>query len=170
MRTSTASLSPTEPPQGAGWVVAQFVLMLALLCAGPLWRKQWPGNASLIVGAGLVLAGAWLGIAGVRVLGMNRTPFPEPKPGSQLVTTGIYARVRHPLYASVIALGFGCALLWRSGAALALAVVEVIFFYAKARFEERRLCEQFAAYSEYARRVPRFLPRLFTPASRLPLP
>ena len=109
-----------------------------------------------------MLAGAWLGIAGVRVLGLNRTPFPEPRPGSQLVTTGIYARVRHPLYASVIALGFGWALLWSSGPALALAAAQAVFFYVKARFEERLLRERFAEYADYTRRVPRLVPLLFS--------
>ena len=135
-------------------VAAQFAMMLALLVAGPLWHGQCPGKAALAIGGALVLAGAWLGIAGVRVLGMNRTPFPEPKPGSQLITTGIYARVRHPLYASVIALGFGWAMLWSSGPALALAAAQVVFFYGKARFEERLLRERFAEYADYTRRVP----------------
>ena len=156
----------SKPPQGAAWVAAQFAIMLALLAAGPLWRAQWPGKLAPVIGAALMVAGAWLGIAGVRVLGLNRTPFPEPKPGSQLVTTGIYGRVRHPLYASVIALGFGWALVWRSGPALALAVVQALFFRAKARFEERLLRERFAEYAEYARRVPRFLPRLFSKATQ----
>ena len=141
--------------------------MLALLVAGPWWRGQWTSKAAPAVGGALVLAGAWLGIAGVRVLGLNRTPFPEPKPGSQLVTTGIYARVRHPLYASVIALGFGWALLWRSGPALALAAGQVVFFYAKARLEERLLRECFAEYADYSRRVPRLLPRLFSKTTHL---
>ena len=151
---------PSKSPRGTAWVAAQFAVMLALLGAGPLWRVQWPGKATPAIGGALVLTGAWLGIAGVRVLGTHRTPFPEPKPGSQLVTTGIYARVRHPLYGSVVALGFGWALLWRSEPALALAVVQVLFLHTKARFEERLLREHFAAYADYARRVPRFLPRL----------
>jgi protein-S-isoprenylcysteine O-methyltransferase Ste14 len=157
---------PRNPfSQGAAWVAAQFAIMLTLLATGPLWRGQWLGQAAPASGAVLVLVGAWLGIAGVRVLGMNRTPFPEPKPGSQLITIGIYARVRHPLYASVIALGFGWALLWRSGAALALAVAQAVFFHAKARFEERLLHERFIEYADYARRVPRFVPRLLSKTS-----
>lgn len=157
----------SKPPQGSAWVAVQFVIMLALLGAAPLWSGQWPGKVAPAIGTALVLVGAWLGIAGVRVLGMNRTPFPEPKPGSQLITTGIYARVRHPLYASVIAIGFGWALLWRSGPALALAVAQAVFFYAKARFEERLLRERFDEYADYARRVPRLLPRLFSRTSQI---
>ena len=152
----SAPASTTSSVRSTAWVAAQFAMMLALLVAGLLWHGQWPGNAAPAIGGALVLAGAWLGIAGVRVLGMNRTPFPEPKLGSQLITTGVYARVRHPLYASVIALGFGWALLWRNGPALALAAAQVFFFYAKARVEERLLRERFPEYSDYIRRVPLF--------------
>lgn len=160
--TETGNIESTS--RGGAWVATQFVLMLALLGAGPMWRGQWDAR-SAFAGAVLVLIGAWLGIAGVRVLGVNRTPFPAPKSGSELVTTGIYARVRHPLYASVIALGFGWALLWRSAPALALAAVQVVFFGLKAQLEERLLRAQFPGYADYAARVPRFLPRLFSKAT-----
>ncbi|HMO66592.1 MAG TPA: methyltransferase, partial [Verrucomicrobiota bacterium] len=100
-----------------------------------------------------------LGVRGVRDLGRHRTPFPRPRPDAELVTTGIYARLRHPLYAAVIVLGLAWALLWRSWPALVLAVVQVPFFDAKARAEERRLRERFPGYVDYARRVGRFLPR-----------
>lgn len=153
-------------PGSAAWVAAQFAIMLALLGVGPVCRGQSPGKSTPGIGAARVLAGAWLGIAGVGVLGINRTLFPEPKPGSQLVTTGIYARVHHSLYASVIALGFGRPLLWRSGPALALAAAQVAFFHAKARLEERLLRERFAEYADYTRRVPRFLPRPFSKSSQ----
>ena len=158
----TATNDFASKTHGIAWVAAQFALMLAVLGAGPMWIAQWRGWTAAGLGVVFVLIGAWLGIAGVRVLGMNRTPFPEPKQGSQLVTTGIYARVRHPLYASVIALGLGWALLWRSGPALALAAVQAAFFHAKARLEERLLPAQFPDYADYARRVPRFIPRLFS--------
>jgi len=158
--TTTSDIAPTT--HGSAWVAAQFSLMLALLVAGPLWRVQWTGWAAPGLGLVLVLIGAWFGLAGVRVLGVNRTPFPEPKRGSQLITTGIYAHVRHPLYASVIALGFGWALLWRSWPALVLAAAQIAFFHAKARLEERLLRARFSDYADYARRVPRFIPRLFS--------
>jgi protein-S-isoprenylcysteine O-methyltransferase Ste14 len=53
---------------------------------------------------------AWMGLGGVRSLGGNLTPLPAPREGGELVATGIFARVRHPLYASVMAMGFGWAL------------------------------------------------------------
>ena len=152
---------PANNGRGTGWVAVQFVLMFLLLAAGPLWRGHWQEAWIWIPGGALLLLGAWTGIRGTRDLGAQRTPLPRPKDGGQLVTTGIYAHVRHPLYLSVISLGFAWALLWRSAPALALAVLQVAFFDLKARCEERWLREQFPDYDAYARRVKRFVPRLY---------
>lgn len=147
--------------RGGIWVVAQFALMIAGLAAGPIWRAQWHGWRTLAAGILFLLIGAWLGLRGKRDLGLNRTPFPQPKDDGQLITSGIYARLRHPLYASVIALGFAWALLWRSWPALGLAAAQILFFDAKARREERWLRELFPDYAAYARRVKRFIPGLY---------
>ena len=74
-------------------------------------------------------------------------------------TTGIYARLRHPLYASMMAMGFGWALLWSSPAGMVLAAILAVFLDAKARHEERLLCQHFPDYPQYRRCVPRYLPR-----------
>lgn len=154
----------TDAPQrdrGMGWVVVQFVLMFAVLAAGPLWRAQWSGWWNWLLGGALLLLGARVGIEGDRQLGRHRTPFPKPKADGELVTSGIYARVRHPLYLAVILLGFAWAVLWRSGPAVVLALAQIPFFDAKARREERWLRERFAGYADYARRVKRFIPGLY---------
>lgn len=152
---------PANTERGTGWVAVQFALMFLLLAAGPFCRGQWAGVGTWIPGGGLLLLGAWTGMRGSRDLGAQRTPLPRPKDDGQLVTTGIYAHVRHPLYLSVIALGFAWALLWRSAPALAMAVLQVPFFDLKARCEERWLRKQFPDYDAYARRVKRFIPRLY---------
>ena len=147
--------------RGGIWVVAQFALMIAGLAAGPIWRASWNGWPTFAAGLVFLLIGAWLGLRGKRDLGLNRTPFPQPKDDGQLITSGIYARLRHPLYASVIALGFAWALLWQSWPALGLAVAQILFFDAKARREERWLRARFPGYAAYVRRVKRFIPGLY---------
>lgn len=146
--------------KGGVWVLAQSVLMLAVIAFGVGfpgdWTRPWIG----VFGAVLFALGGAFGVAGVRVLGRNRTPFPQPRDGSELVQHGIYARVRHPLYTSVMLASVGWALIWQSVASFLTACTLVPFLHAKARHEERELCERFPRYREYARRVPRFLPRL----------
>lgn len=109
----------------------------------------------------MFVVAACIGIAGVHCLGTNRTARPEPKPDSNLIQYGIYQRLRHPLYTSVLLAGFSWALLWQSGPALFMAVAQAIFFDAKARREERLLGEKFPEYSAYSARTWRFLPGLY---------
>ena len=141
--------------------MVQFLLMLSLLFAGPFLRGHWNSAAGMAAGISLVLLSAWLGLVGKRDLGRQRTPFPRPKDDAKLITTGLYARMRHPLYAAVIALGFGWALLWQSWPAFVIAVLQVPFFDAKARNEEQWLRERFPDYEGYARRVKRFVPGVY---------
>jgi protein-S-isoprenylcysteine O-methyltransferase Ste14 len=83
--------------EGVPWVVLQCVLLAAELGSVFLRRRGRSHPASTAAGAVLLAAGAAVGLAGARDLGRNLTPLPEPKPGGELVTTGVYARVRHPL-------------------------------------------------------------------------
>jgi len=146
---------------GTPWVFAQMLLLAALAIIAPWRREHWPPALSFGLGAVLMLYAAWAGLSGVRHLGRNRTPLPEPRAGGELVTTGIYARLRHPLNASMMAMGFGWALLWSSPAGLALALALTLFLHAKTRLEEKFLRTRFAGYADYARNVPRYLPRFF---------
>jgi protein-S-isoprenylcysteine O-methyltransferase Ste14 len=145
--------------RGGAWVLVQFALMAAMIWLGiafPGGAGNWGGIAAGLV---LITAGGVFGVAGVRVLGRNRTAFPRPREDSELIQHGIYSRVRHPLYTSVMLVSAGWALAWQSWPALAAALALIAFLAAKARHEEHWLRRHFAGYEEYARRVPRFLPR-----------
>lgn len=146
--------------RGGWWVVIQSLLMTSVICLGVLYHGNWTRVWMIATGSILVIVGAYFGIAGVIVLGRNRTPYPQPCAGSELVQRGIYARVRHPLYTSVMLASFGWAAIWQSSPSLAAALATTAFFHAKARREERWLSNTFPEYSDYAKRVPRFIPRL----------
>jgi len=68
----------------------------------------------LLMGAGLTLF--W---RGYRDLGANLTAFPRPLETAQLVESGAYGLVRHPLYGALVLAGFGWALLTASVPGLA---------------------------------------------------
>lgn len=80
----------------------------------------------------------------------------------RLVTTGVHARVRHPLY-----FGHLCTMLgWSIGAGTVACWALTGFYLATAAImipmEERELRARFGReYDDYAQRVPAFLPRLF---------
>lgn len=147
--------------RGGRWVVAQSVLMMGVIALGIIFRGQWRSAATFIPGTALFTFGGWLGIAGVRALGRNRTAYPRPRENSTLVKHGVYGLVRHPLYSSVILVSVGWALLWGSGAALGAALALALLLDAKARLEERWLREKFPDYASYAGRVRRLLPWIY---------
>jgi protein-S-isoprenylcysteine O-methyltransferase Ste14 len=157
--------SNTFAARGGFWVVVQSILMLAVILLGVVFPGDRTRIPVIAGGAALFIVGGYFGIAGVLVLGKNRTPFPQPRQGSKLIQHGIYARMRHPLYTSVMLASLGWALVWQSVPAFVAALALIPFFHAKARREERWLSKQFPSYADYARRVPRFLPRLIKKAN-----
>ena len=144
--------------RGDHWVIAQSALLVAVVLLAPLFPWAWLNPVTTVVGVVLFVLGGGLGIAGVRALGRNRTACPQPLADSALVQSGVYARVRHPLYSSLMFASVGWALGWASWAGLAAAGALTLLLYAKATHEERWLHARYPAYRDYARRVNQFLP------------
>jgi protein-S-isoprenylcysteine O-methyltransferase Ste14 len=111
------------------------------------------------VGAGLVIAGAgaWVALRGIRDLGANLTAVPAPRRGASLVDAGVYARIRHPIYAGVIAVGIGWALVAVSLPALLAAGALAVWLDLKSRREEIWLVAHHPGYADYRRRTHRFV-------------
>jgi protein-S-isoprenylcysteine O-methyltransferase Ste14 len=86
------------------------------------------------------------------------------KEGHQLIRTGPYARIRHPIYTGMLFALAGTALAFgHAGGLVALAIYTAIFWF-KARKEEALLAGQFGpAFEEHRRHSGFFLPRFFTP-------
>jgi protein-S-isoprenylcysteine O-methyltransferase Ste14 len=80
---------------------------------------------------------------------------------TELTMTGPYAYTRNPLYLGSMLIAFGFAVAAHSWwIALALAVLFALIYLPTIRSEEEFLRGHFSEYDEYARRVPRLLPRL----------
>ena len=146
--------------RGGIWAVVQFLLKGAVIGLGLGCRDTWSSVPGTVVGLVLFINGGLCFTAGLVAFRRNLTPLTQPRPNGSFVCHGIYARVRHPLYASVILIALGWALYWQSGPALVAALALIPFFYAKTRQEERWLHQRFPDYAAYARRVPRFFPKL----------
>jgi protein-S-isoprenylcysteine O-methyltransferase Ste14 len=140
------------------------ILLEALVCLPDLARLP-PRTAVgwLSVATGIVVAGAsaWIAYRGIRDLGDNLTALPAPRRAARLVETGVYARVRHPIYVGVIGLGIGWGLVAVSVPALAVAVVLAAWLDLKSRREEVWLRAHHAGYDAYERRTRRFVPGLY---------
>jgi protein-S-isoprenylcysteine O-methyltransferase Ste14 len=83
----------------------------------------------------------------------------SPSLADALVEHGIYARIRHPIYAGLF-LQFAALLLMRPRLAVAVACgLGALWAYLQARLEEVDLMQRMPAYRDYLARVPRFVPR-----------
>jgi protein-S-isoprenylcysteine O-methyltransferase Ste14 len=145
-RQSTAS----ELGQGA-IVGAGFVLLFnSQINLGPLeWRLIPDASVPLYIGLALTVLGldvmAWSRI----VLGRNWSAAVTIKKDHELVTSGPYAIVRHPLYSGV--------LLAMLGTAVSLGKIR----WLKSRTEERFMLEQFGGrYRQYQRQAKALIPYL----------
>jgi len=80
---------------------------------------------------------------------------------SALAQSGPYARVRNPLYLGTLTVAAGFAVAsWRWELALLFAAVFLLVYLPAVQLEEQHLRGLFPNFDEYARRVPRVLPRL----------
>ena len=89
------------------------------------------------------------------------TPAPIDPP-KELVATGFYRYVRNPMYVSILAAILGHFLWFGYWNLLTYAVVVFLAFHTFVTYyEEPTLKKKFgAAYEEYLRNVPRWIPRL----------
>jgi protein-S-isoprenylcysteine O-methyltransferase Ste14 len=85
----------------------------------------------------------------------------KAKGEGKLVTTGIYAHVRHPQYLGFLLLTLGMLFEWTTIFTLVLWPFLALIYYRLAKTEEKEAEEQFGEeFREYKRRVPMFIPRL----------
>lgn len=147
--------------RGGLWVLAQSVLMSAVIALGVIFRSPTPWPGAVLLGAVLMGIGALIALAGVTSLKSGLSPFPKPRDASQLVERGIFSMIRHPLYSSLIITSWGWALFRQSWPTFVAALALTLFLDAKARREERWLRKMFPSYPAYENRVRRFIPWLY---------
>lgn len=87
--------------------------------------------------------------------------FPKPQKDATLLDTGVYSKIRHPMYTSVIAGGI-ILTIYATYSTIALAVLLILFVNQvfKARYEERLLSAQFTNYTAYQKRTKMFVPSI----------
>lgn len=151
---------PSLGPRGEGWVAVQGLLLVVAAVAG-LLGPAWTGPlrvATSVVGACLIAGGGILALRGLRDLRDALTPLPYPRSDAELVETGVYRLVRHPIYGGLGLAAVGWGMLMASPAALVAAAVLWGFFELKSRREEAWLEGRFADYAAYRARTRRLIP------------
>ena len=141
----------------AALVTLQLLLLLALVIEPR--GELWPVGIPIIVAASILgLVGLSVAVWGLVGLGPALTASPIPRERAALVTHGIFAVVRNPIYTGILIGGLGFALVgasWWHGATWCALLV---LFVLKARWEERMLASRHPEFADYAQSVGRFLP------------
>jgi protein-S-isoprenylcysteine O-methyltransferase Ste14 len=144
-------------PQSYIYVGIQLVLFILYLIPVADYRFYTNPVIKILLFA-ITLAG--ICIIGLAILQLNKnlTPFPAPVEGGNLIQTGLYKYVRHPIYGGIIlsAVSFGIATgsTWKIGIGLVLWIL----FYFKSRYEEALLEKQYPEYKTYRQHTGRFFP------------
>ncbi|NNE28514.1 MAG: isoprenylcysteine carboxylmethyltransferase family protein [Saprospiraceae bacterium] len=140
------------------FVGLQGILFLALLWKGPYHLETH--KAFYYIGWTLAILGSVICILALMQLNTSLSPFPTPVQKGQLITQGLYTKIRHPIYSGILLVALGWGLLTGSPWRLLLALALLILFFFKARYEEGLLSEKYTGYEEYKKKSGMFVPPL----------
>jgi protein-S-isoprenylcysteine O-methyltransferase Ste14 len=162
---------PERPAERAMWLL--FVPVVAAWCALP-WLALTHDRGSLAVPQFAQDGVAWPALRWIfafaavaclaltidcwRRMGRNwRMDISERN--TALVTEGLFARIRHPIYAFSIAMMIATAIVLPTAPMLAVAAIHIVLMNIKARNEEAHLARMHGeAYARYVERTGRFFP------------
>lgn len=152
------SLSPRQmldlPPVWLMGMLAMTWLLARVLEWGPV--LDLPGQR--LVGAVLVLVGMVLTAFAVAAFRRHDTSIVPHQVPTRMITTGIFARTRNPIYLADVAILLG-VVFWL-GSVLSLLLVPLFVWILKIRFigpEEARLADEFGQeFTRYAEKTPRW--------------
>jgi protein-S-isoprenylcysteine O-methyltransferase Ste14 len=138
--------------------------LLAYLAYPPLigWTAVpgWP-IALRAIGVGLMVLVMPLMIWMLTSLGKNITPTVTTRAEHQLVVSGPYKYIRHPLYSFGTLFFFGASLLAGNWLMWLGAIVALYALFSRTPLEEKMLIKKFGdQYRDYMKRTGRYIPKL----------
>ena len=142
------------------WRILIIVVLVGVAYFFPLIRARpiiSVESTSLLVGViadVLTLAGLFVVLWARKTLGSNWSPLVVIKEKHELITSGPYAYVRHPIYSGILLMALGAILWVESPPLLIIFIVSAFGFWFKATREEKLLTEHFPKeYPEYKKKV-----------------
>jgi protein-S-isoprenylcysteine O-methyltransferase Ste14 len=161
MSDSPPPRQPADHLTGLALVLLQFALIGAIAWrAGPSFLALQASTLAWVVLAAAVALGAWA-LSANRPGNFNIRPV--PKAGGQLVRSGPYAYIRHPMYTAVLLAGlagvYGVDIPGRMLVGTAFFALLAVL-WVKAGLEERWMAAQHPDYAAYQKESSRFIPWL----------
>ncbi len=137
------------------YVSIQFILLAIFFV--PFIQHTFQTNVVIkYLGAFVSFFGFLMILLAILQLNKNLTPFPTPKENGELIRTGLYKYIRHPIYTGIFLASLGIAFYTSSYWQLAIALILLILFYFKSKYEESLLIEKYKDYKAYITKSRRF--------------
>lgn len=96
-----------------------------------------------------------------RNLGKNWVPIAKTSKNQELVTEGIYSKVRHPFYLSILILFSGIAVISWNLIGLLFIILTIMALIIRIKKEEKELIKKFGIeYQKYMKETPMIIPKL----------
>jgi protein-S-isoprenylcysteine O-methyltransferase len=154
---------------GRAWDFTTFIfVMVAVLILQPIYFPVLGFQTAQRWGLLMQLLGILMIIAALAVHFWSRVHLQhyyaervEVQPEHKVIDTGPYALVKHPVITSFFGIAGGLFLVNPALTTLATLLYTIWDFTRAARQEEALLSQTLPGYADYARRTPRFLPRLW---------
>lgn len=139
-------------------------LLIALLPV-PGLRQRWLPLLlwfGVSVGLAIQLSSAWLAIWARKHLGQNWSGAITAKVDHQLIRTGPYRTIRHPIYTGMLGMFLGTAVVSGELHGLLGLIIISVAYWRKVRLEEQHLRGHFGrAYDDYRKKSWRLIPGIF---------
>jgi protein-S-isoprenylcysteine O-methyltransferase Ste14 len=142
-------------------VITPFVVVFGLFYLRNYFGTYESALASRIAGTVITVLGMAGYILSHLSLRRNWSLSAAIKEGHELVKSGIYRLVRHPMYSSMTVMVLGSGLLMANYMMILFTPVVGIVYYIRARKEEELLREEFPEYNQYARETRMLVPGIF---------
>lgn len=157
-----------EPATSRVLRTISFLIAIALLAAPRiplhwLYRKLWPsGLWPFWIGAAVTVAGLLFAVWARVHLGSNWSRSVTIKQDHELITTGPYALVRHPIYTGILTGFVGTAIALAQVRGAIAFVLVFLALWAKFRMEENWMRSQFGeTYATYEHQTAALVPYIF---------
>ncbi len=164
----TKTTQRLEPAASRILRLVTFTIVIVLLLPVPiplpwLYRELWPqGLWPFWIGAAFTVGGLLFAVWARLHLGSNWSRSVTIKQDHELITTGPYALVRHPIYTGILVGFFGTAIALSQVRGVIVVVLVFLVLWAKLRMEEEWMRSQFGeTYAAYAHQTAALVPYIF---------
>jgi protein-S-isoprenylcysteine O-methyltransferase Ste14 len=166
--SETKTTQRLEPTASRIMRALAFLIVIVLLSTNRiplpwLYRQLWPsGLWPFWIGAVVTVGGLLFAVWARRHLGSNWSRAVTIKQGHELITTGPYALVRHPIYTGILTGFLGTAIALSQVRGFIGFVLVLLALWAKLRMEEEWMRSQFGeTYATYAHHTAALVPYLY---------